>query len=480
MLTMYFNVIYHLDDDIYVIDGYVDSDTGRFFSQKELIALRDTRAYVDRLDIAYIYILKELFSAGYADDAKAKGHAFESVSISGVISSIEIKDTGTLIASWSAKFGSSAPQSAAEARELIAYAEARGRDKKSLGTDAYQEFLNTIYKRKESPYAAWSLIREIFPRLHVDLSGAKKLVAGYQYAAPGWYSNVYYYDLSKAYPASALSDIPCKTPTIYNFYKSPMSNKFYIYDIEFVSKKHIKGIDFLPKETCILQIPVKLFELACENYKFFKLKVRRTLEFKTRKSIFTNFYSKNLLNTSKSPFISSYNKRIANSLVGYLGRNEKFKRTKFVYIDEKIKTATYDAHVEELYIPAYIAILDRHKARFLRDLERFGDVIYANTDGFLTTTPHDLDCMNMFMPVSSKFGVWCEKDVLETLYIHGINTYAGISAVTGDTVNIASGIAEHAAISPAALARHDYEWSVNIPSADGKLYRRTYRSHIQS
>ena len=91
---------------------------------------------------------------------------------------------------------------------MIDYAEKIGRTSNSIGTDSFNEFLQTCYKCNK--ITAQKLFRDNFPILkHSLLEIAKNVVAGFQYVKKGKYSNIYNYDITSSYPAQLYNDLPC-------------------------------------------------------------------------------------------------------------------------------------------------------------------------------------------------------------------------------------------------------------------------------
>ena len=423
-----------LCDSEWIAHGIVDIESGEVFNVSDILNMPESKdIYIDDLSILYIYLVRALLAGGAqctGTNKPLKSGFFRIVISKNACANIvfNIKNCEIRIIDWTKKFGQPMPERLKDAKRLLSYAEKSGRTRAGLGSDAYNEFLHTLYTKKDSENANYALIREIFPSLPWDFDSAKETVIGYQIARPGMYNNVYSYDIKRAYAFSMCGDTPEHAPELVEGFKKPRGNQWAIFICSYAGKKLKEGaIPFLPDEektSGVAWIPQRLFTLVDQTYSFDFFHVSQTMLFKTRKSLFRRFVNKNY--GSKDPLILSYNKVIVNSLVGYLGRRRRstrdiFKLDKNCNIERKAEICP----LEPIYTPAYINILDRHKFRFLTALRAIGieNVIYANTDGFFTLEPINLDRLND--SITGELGKVELRRIYSRMRINAINAYVG-------------------------------------------------------
>lgn len=433
----------------------------------------DTTYYVSNLNIFYVYVIRFLCDNDIKFDFSYKNGKCSNIKT-------EINGIKIIFVNFKSKFGVDFLDNYEDNKKLVDYAISHFRTKISLGADAYSEFLHTIFRRKKEENANYNLIREDFPIFEYDeiLLEAKKNVYGFQYAQAGRYKNIYDYDISGSYPASALNDTPTGPPHYYDKLEDvPISYfkiiKFAYYDCELKEN----GIDFV--NTGImgqLVLTERLFEIFKDNYNA-KIIIKKIEAFKTRKSMFEQFITQTVIagkTLEKDCLIAKYNKAVGNAIIGYMGRNEitlkntaTMTRNGLIFDKEEIK-------IDPIYLPAYLAILDASKAKFLKAIKpHWHDIIYANTDGFLCKKELDLFLLNIrnTNKVLGNFRC-CHK--YSDLYVECINGYAGITS-DGEIMNTISGMSFDRILTPEDYQQKSFVYYVNEPTQSGTIRKTEIR-----
>lgn len=433
----------------------------------------DTTFYVSDLNIFYIYVIKFLCD----NDIK-----FDFAYKNGKCSNIKTQINGIkiLFVNFKSKFGVDFLNDYEDNKKLLDYAISHYRTKISLGADAYSEFLHTIFRRKEEENANYNLIREDFPIFEYDeiLQEAKKNVYGFQFAQAGRYKNIYDYDISGSYPASALNDTPSGPPHYYtNFEDVPISYfkiiKFTYYDCSLKEN----GISFVNVGVMgSLVLTERLFEAFKENYNA-KIIIKKIEAFKTRKSMFEKFINQTVIagkTLEKDPLIAKYNKAVGNAIIGYMGRNETTIKNIAKMTPSGLVIDKEETSIDPIYLPAYLAILDASKAKFLKAIRPYWrDIIYANTDGFLCKKELNLSLLNIrnSNKILGNFRC-CHK--YSDIYVECINGYAGITT-DGEIMNTISGMSFERIITPQDYETKSFVYYVNEPTAAGTIRKTVIR-----
>ena len=467
----------------YTFMGFADVYTGQVYTLGVLFSIRPDKIVVDDLSVAYVYMIKALLTAGYecVTDMELRPHTFTVSDSSGKCSYLAFNAGRgmTQLYHFKSKYGIDFSDNPDENTEVMIYAEKAGRISRGIGADAYREFLHTVYKKKDRDDADYKLIREIMPELGASFSSSKRNVAGYQIAVAGRYSNVYSYDIRASYPASALNAVPYGMPKTYDHYVPIDGSHWAVYSFIYYGRRLRPGyVDFLAShpQRGIEHLPAYLYRLALDTYDFEGLHVGRSVVFKTRKSVFGRFIEKNVFRgrlAEISPRIAKYNKIFANSLIGYLGRNTTRKANIYTLNDGMIERKRVKVDQAEIYTPMYIEILDHAKTKFIRAINAAdAPVIYANTDGFMTTAPINLKRVNACAHMS--IGGLSLRRVYDDLAIQSINGYVG--TYTDDsgqqhTDITVSGLRILSELDPERYGSHEFDYYVNLPQPDGTVCR---------
>lgn len=448
----------------------------------------DTTFYVNDLDKFYIYLITELLkSSYYSVDKINKQKTFSYVYKSGVCSNVKLKNinmNNIYFVNFKRKFGIDFLDNGKNF-ELIDYALTNNRKAQSLGSDAFNEFIKTILPpSRYLDFVAHQIIRneDHFPIFQnsEEILDAKENVSGYQYCKSGSYTNVYEYDISSSYPAQLLCDTPKGLPIVYEKLQDVPRTYFKIITFTYFNAKCKKSkIDFLNLSNLgCLSLTQNLFELFKENYTA-NIKITQITAFKTQKSPFKKFITKNIINgkeLEERKHIAKYNKFIGNSIIGYFGRNTTTisnTATRSI-VDGNTSQSTETKNIDPIYLPVYLCVLDRAKSQFIRTLQKQKNIIYANTDGFLTTTPIDLDLLNFenSLPV----GNYKLKNCYSKLYIDCINGYAGITTA-GEIKNTLAGMTLDGLIEPETYRNRTFSYYVNQPTERGTIKQIKIQPH---
>lgn len=406
---------------------FTAKSVGFFFAQIIKI-VGDLTIFVDNLNMLYIYLIDFFCTNEIQCDFSYKN---------GVCANVKVKylNQSIVFVNFKSKFGVEFSDNLSSNWKLIDYAIAKGREKISLGADAYNEFLLTIFKPKPEENANHKLMRENFPIFEYDLmlTEAKRNVAGFQFVKKGWFENVFEYDISSSYPASALGLTPTGLPFYFSKFEDCPKSYFKIIKFTYYNlQKKPNEFDLFKVghmgQMCLTE---SLFEEFKKTY-ICNIHIQQIEAFKTRKSLFEKFIYQTIIDgkfKQKDPTIAKYNKFVGNAIIGYLGRNTTTLRNSAKIEPNGLKIEAVEENIDPIYLPAYLAILDRAKSRFIKIVRKFRDkIIYANTDGFLSTQKIDIDLLNS--AVCSLIGNFREKTHYKKIFISSINGYAASSPVS--------------------------------------------------
>ena len=428
----------------YDIVEIINETTGEILQLVDFLELPACTYYINNLNFFYAYLLKLLTDNGFKNEpVKALSNNTYTLSYhSGKCSKFEYKHHNQYIKiiNCSAKFGVEYG-SIDENNKILNYALEHGRDKDSIGADAYNEFLLTIFRPKANANANAKLMRETYPILKIpEFETCKTNVAGYQFCIQGDYNNVYNYDIVSSYPSQLLCDTPEGYPTEYDTLEAVPNTHFKIIKFLFKNKKlNPNKIDFFDfsRSIGITVLTEHLFKLFKETYTA-DIEILKIWAFKTRKGRFNKFIQRNIIDgkiKQIDPSIAKYNKRVANALTGYLGRNTKTLKTK---VNKDLSITSIEKDIDPIYLPAYLFAVGKAKAEFITKLNKYKDIlIYANTDGFLTTQPIDQSMLNF--DKSQELGSYKFKHQYSRIYIDGVNAYSALTT-DGQIDNCISGM----------------------------------------
>lgn len=443
--------------------------------------------YCNNLDIFYIYLIKDLLKNGYTQAEKGKKR-FSFVYKNGVVPNVKIINAAGVkvyFVSFIKKFGIDWDDvTRAERKELVEYARTHGRVALSLGADAYAEFVATVLhpNKYKSAFTRAQIMRKDnhYPMFWYDkwLLDAKENVSGFQYCKRGLYNNLFDIDKSASYPSQLLCDTPCGLPCIFEKMEDVPASYFKIITFTYFNCKPKKdAIKFINTSAMgLLTLPQSMFNLFLENYDC-DIKIRRIMAFKTQKSPFAKFIDQTLINgktREKRPHIAKYNKYIGNSLVGYFGRNTFTTNSAIIIDNKKYVLSETPTEIDPIYLPIYIFVLDRAKTEFIRTIKKYRNyIVYANTDGFLSTKPLPLDLMNINNS-NAAVGNYRIKHEYKEIYIECMNGYTGITT-DGQIDNTISGITLTEAITPEQYRNKQYTYYIHEQTPRGTIRRRTVK-----
>ena len=475
------------NDEYFITNVLIDNEISDNFDLCFYSFNEDVVYYVNDLDKAYIYIINYLLKCGYECTIdKLKPNTFSYVYKSGKCSNIKVKTRyNTIIfVNFKSKFGVEFGTHQ-QNQELIDYAIEHGRLAYSLGADAYNEFVNmTFNKGRYQEFVAHKIMREDnhYPIFEYDnaLLEAKEHIAGYQMCKQGTYNNLYEYDISSSYPAQLLCDTPIGTPKYYETLEEIPTSYFKVITFSYWNNQGIKPnkIDFIQtQEFGILTLTQDMFDLFQENYTY-TIKIKQIQAFKTQKSPFKKFITQNIINgklNEKRDHIAKYNKYIGNAIIGYFGRNTTTTENVAKMAQKSIKTSTVDKQIDPVYLPVYLSVLDKSKSAFIRTLQKHQDtIVYANTDGFLSTKQIDVNSLNINN--SLPIGNYRNKNTFAYIYIECVNGYAGIKD-TGEIDNTISGMSFEEAIDPEQYRTRQFKYYVNVATEHGTIRRQRITPH---
>lgn len=443
-----------------------------------LFFLQKNETYVvDKLDILYIYILKFLTDNEITPNIVLKNGNCANITA-------KIGDFELVFINWRNKFGFEILPEFERNLKLVKYAEQHHHDRKSIGADAYNAFLRSFFVHEKDEAALYGVIKspQFHPIFEYDdmLLECKRNVQGVQFCRPGRYSDLIEYDISSSYPASALNDLPEGLPYYFDSLEKVPKSYFKIIQFTYYDVKlKPNGIDFIGVSAIgRLTLSERLFGEFQRNYDA-KIKVKRVEAFKTHKSMLRWFINDTVVRgkqLERDPDIAKYNKTLGNAIIGYFGRNTTTTACDVKIGPTGLEIETQEQAIDPVYLPAYLAILDASKAKFLRAIKpHYNKIVYANTDGFLTTEHIDLAQLNMHNS-NAVLGNFKIKHVFKDIYIHCMNGYAGITA-DGEVLNTISGMSLTGAVTPEEYEKQSFAYTINMPTADGRM-RQQVVDHV--
>lgn len=461
----------------------VNQETGEAVDFASFLKLKG-QIFCSNLDLTFMLIVKKLIANGYNNvfDVKNKGE-FSFIYNGGSCYNFKI-NTGNIIylINFEKKFLQ--PFRDYETNKLlIDFAVNKLRNALSVGTDAFNEFIQGVYftKHQKLTLSACKVIfRRDYPVIDDEiLERAKENVSGYQIANKGHYFNCYNYDISSSYPAQLLNDTPVgELREFENFEDIPQSYfyivKFSCFDIKTKPQK----IDFLQinKKNYVTKVLTQhLYKLFLKTYDYTNLKIKRIVAFKTIANRFKNFVEQNAIlgkELETNEFIKKYNKAVANSIVGYFGKNRQRRNTKCTFKNGKFKLEEEIEDVEPVYLPLYLYVTGKAKAEFIEDLNKISPttpLIYANTDGIITTSRLAVSRLNFGR--NSAIGYYKEKTPIKEIYIETINGYTAIDE-NGEIDNTLAGMTLTQTISVDQYEHKQFYYVVNEINATGDIVER--------
>lgn len=444
----------------------VNQETGEVLTMNDLLTSEEREIYVDKLDIFSFYFLHFLFDHKFKSVAEMNQIKEKSVYASinsGNCNSMIFKyqNTKKTLYNFEKKFGVEFGEFE-ENQKLIDYAHEHNRNATSIGADAYNEFIHTIFRPKKNPNANKKLMRVDFPILNNKLlEKAKKYVCGFQFYTKGNFENVIDYDQSSAYPSQLLCSTPTGAPVsdIKDFNKIPR-NYWFVAKVFYMNIELKTGFDWLDLKKCknsgYLYLTKELYELFLTCYECLS-KVVEFVAFKTICHRFDKFIDQTIIKgkiNKSDKAISKYNKNVGNALIGYLGRNTAVESISFSKDGENWLYKRKELKRDPLYLPVYLFAIGKQKSEFIKTINQFKDsIIYANTDGFISTKRLNIDFMNYRF--SSELGKFREKHQYQKLYIKTINGYAGLTSA-GELDNTIAGMTLERLITPQEYESGEY------------------------
>lgn len=469
------------ESNIYELVNVIDQETGEIIEIEEFIKLNGN-VFVSNLDVAFMEIIKLLFKLGYHNDYKATRKKFFSFMYKSgeclQISIVHENKTTLRIVNFEKKFLQ--PFGTFEENKLLLdYAIKNNRLSSSVGNDAFNEFLHIAFKTKGQELnvnACREIFRRDYPILDDDLLlQAKKHTSGYQFAQRGYYNDIYEYDITSSYPSQLMNDTPKGLPITFERLEDVPSTYFYVIkfsalDIQLRPNK----IDFLKTNNKTINTFVltkELFELFKENYSYSILNVKAIKGFKTRHNRFNAFITKNIVNgkiNANNARIAKYNKAIANSIVGYFGKNTQKELVKIIRKGKRIDFKRKEIKIDAVYLPIYLYVTGKAKAEFIKTLQNTAKngVIYANTDGFLVN--HKIDLKTLNLGRFESLGAFKEKHFFKSIYIDCINGYSA-EDYEGTLYNSISGTATPEKLSVEQYQSKTFQYYCNEICEDGSI-----------
>ena len=465
----------------YVADGVIDLESGELLELATFLS-GTGKQYVTNLSFAFSEISKQLEVMGYESTFKAENAQSYSMAYKdGTCTAMKIMhQSGELrLIDFESKFLQSFEDiGLANAQLLIDYSEAKNRTSMSLGGDAFNEFLTKTFRvkgREISPSGVRKFYREDLPIIDdTILEEAKTLTSGYQYARTGYYYDIHSYDISKSYSSQLLNDLPIGKPKEFKSLKQVPESYWYVGKTTYFDIKVKEGrIDFAHCDGANVRTIVltkHLQQLFEENYTFSLKLVKRIVGFKTRRAMAHNFIHSNVLDTQIAPVLVKYNKAIANSIVGYMGKNTRTIRSRIANHNGKYKIEYRVEDTEPVYLPIYLYVTGKAKAEFIRTLQNIGleHIIYANTDGLLTDITLDENRLNFGR--HSTIGVFKYKGTYKELYIECINGYCG-QFTDGTLDNTLSGMRVLSPLTAEQYSTGHFDYVLNEYQDDGYIHR---------
>lgn len=468
-------------NNIYHLQAIIEQETGEVISLEDFINLKGN-IFVSNLNVAFFDIIQFLKSKKYRNVFKVhKNGQYSFAYKNGECLNIKIRHEKSqlTITNFTKKFLRDFSDYETN-KKLLDYSYANNRLASSLGVDAFNEWLQSTFKCKKQIIninACRELFRQDYPIIKDDiLERAKESTSGYQFAKQGYYNNIYHYDIKSSFPAQYINDTPTGKPREFNSFDEMPPSYFYIVKFTAIDiKLNPNKIDFLNinnKNVLTFVLTKHLFELFKINYSYYQLKIKRITAFKTRQGRFSSFLQKTVLDGKLNEFdkvIAKYNKGIANSLNGYFGKNTISIRTKF----SNGKLIEKREETPPIYLPIYLFVTGKAKAEFIKTLQRIGlkNIIYANTDGFLSSEPIDIDWLNFGR---SGLGAFSEKPKFKEIFIECVNGYAGIYE-DGTIDNTISGMKTLSKLSVDEYMSKSYDYVVHEITSDGICERVVHR-----
>lgn len=476
-MLFYFNAV--KNNNIYKLDKIINLSTGEIISLVDFIALKG-KVFCNNLDISFMEIIKELKKQKYKNVfSVTKNKQFSFTYKNGECLGIRIKhsdSTELRINSFEKKFLIDFDFNTAQM--LFDYSKINLRSSYTLGRDSFNEWLQMTFTTKGQRLnlsTCERLFREDYPVIKDEiLERAKSVCSGYQKAQKGYYKNIYNYDISSSYPSQLLNDTPYGPIREFDSIENVPESYFYIVKATFIDIK-IKPnkIDFLEingKSITTQVLPQHLFKLAKSNYEYRTLKIKRIVAFKTYAHRFDNFINKNVIQgkiQAQNKVIAKYNKAIANSIVGYFGKNTTITQTKLLTKDNKISIIERQIQNEPVYLPIYIYVTSKAKAEFINTLQHIGidKIIYANTDGFCSNIPVDIQRLNLGR---RDVGTFRLDKIYKEIFIEAINGYCGLDN-NNELDNTISGLHLLNPVSVEDYMNKSFEYVIKEINSDGNI-----------
>lgn len=463
-------------NNMYELGDIICQTTGELLSLFDLIDKYDYAFVNDNFNLVWADICKQLNNAGYDNDFEIKANKqYSFIYQSGSCLEITIRNEKgkyTRIVNFAKKFNTEFSDLETN-QKLLAYAEQKDRHSITLGNDAFQEWLRYCFKvrhRTLNVNACRSVFRREYPVLSDSETNicetAKNYVAGFQYVKTGRFQNLYYYDICSSFPAQLLNATPKGAPIKLNSVSEVKPNYFYI--VKFTSigtKLKPNCIDaFNCKDICTLTLTEHSFNLFKKNYTYTAIQEHFVLAFKTRANQFSDFVYDNVIKGKEQETdkdIARYNKAIANSVVGYFGKRTITEQNCIMERNGKKAILTRKIKSQPIYQPIYLFVNGKAKLEFIDTLQRIvgiDNLVYANTDGFLTTKPIDLNMLNFGR--GSVIGCFKFKCKFVDIQINSINGYVGITD-TGKTEQVVSGVSLTGAITPEQYSKQQFSYDIH-------------------
>lgn len=463
-------------NDMYELGDIICQTTGELLSLFDLLEKYNYALVDDNFNLVWADICNKLNKAGYSNDFEIRANKqYTFIYQSGSCLEITIRNEHgkyTRIVNFAKKFNTQFSDLATNTK-LLEYAKQKERNSITLGNDAFQEWLRYCFKvrkRTLNVNACRSVFRREYPVLSDSQTNicetAKNYVAGFQYVKTGRFHNLYYYDICSSFPAQLMNATPKDAPIVLDSVSQVKENYFYI--VKFTAI----GIKIKPncfdvfncKDVSTLTLTKHLFELFKKNYTYTALSEHFVLSFKTRANQFTDFVYDNVIKGKEQETdkdIAKYNKAIANSIVGYFGKRTETEQTCFIERNYKKAIVTRKVKTQPIYQPIYLFVNGKAKSEFvqvLQDIVGIENLIYANTDGFLTTKPIDLNRLNFGR--STTLGAFKFKCMFTDIQINSINGYVGITA-DGRTEQVISGVAISGLLTPEQYSKQQFSYETH-------------------
>lgn len=218
----------------------------------------------------------------------------------------------------------------------------------------------------------------------------------------GNYKDVYSYDIRASFPSElynslfpqgkgtrGLIEVPVKhwyiakirvyrcIPIVYDF--------FGLFD-KFIENQRQPFNTYLTKDM-----------LEClEEFYDVEYAIQFKYSYKMQKSIFDKFIEDNIYTPDKP--IRKYNKAKNNTLIGSFGANDQYPVYEYMIGGDKKNrvnaTITYETKDKKAFYPLYLYVNGSAKVKICRLLQsNWEHIIYANTDGFVSDAPIEMDLM---------------------------------------------------------------------------------------